>query len=68
MSDDSLSAAELERETARLLAVCVERGVEAVVSEVVACPALLRALADACFRNGLTEQGQYLAYLESPFD
>jgi hypothetical protein len=68
MRSESLPPAELEREAARLLEVCVERGLEAVLPEVADRPALRRALADACFRRGLTEEGQYLTYLDSPFD
>jgi hypothetical protein len=68
MHSESVSPAELEREAARLLEICVERGLEAVLPEVADSPALLRALADACFRRGLIEEGQYLTYLESPYD
>jgi len=68
MPSESVSPADLEREAARLLAVCVERGLEAVPPEVADSTPLLRALADACFRRGLNEEGQYLTYLESPFD
>src|SRR4051794_41082214 len=47
----------------RLLAVCKEKGVEAVLPEVCTCRELLLALADACHQLGLTSAGQYLHYL-----
>src|SRR5262245_6784015 len=62
------SAAEIEQETARLLAVCAERGVAAVLPDVGTCPELLRPLADACHSAGLIEAAQYLLYLEFPLD
>jgi hypothetical protein len=68
MRSELLSPAELEREAARLLEVCVERGLDAALPEVADDPPLRRALADACFRRGLKEEGQYLTYLDSPFD
>jgi cytosine/adenosine deaminase-related metal-dependent hydrolase len=63
-----LSAEEIEHETQRLLAVCAEQGVEAVVAEVATCRELLRSLAEACHRVGLTSAAQYLHYLENPYD
>jgi hypothetical protein len=63
-----LSAEEVQRETQGLLAVCVAEGVEAAAAEAVGCRELLRSLADACFRCGLVEAGQYLNYLEAPYD
>jgi hypothetical protein len=64
----SLSPAEIDRETERLLAVCAEKGVEAVLPEVARCRELLVSLAEACHRSGLTRAGQYLDYLETPYD
>jgi hypothetical protein len=63
-----LSADEVEQETRRLLALCAEKGVEAVLAEARASPELLEALTDACFRSGLTAAGQYLHYLANPYD
>lgn len=62
-----LSPAEIAKETRRLLAVCADEGVSAVLPEVCTCRELLSSLAAACFRSGLTSAGQYLDYLASPF-
>ena len=58
---------QIENETKRLLAVCAERGVEAIVTEVASCYPLLIALAEACNRGGLISAGQYLDYLATPY-
>jgi hypothetical protein len=63
-----LSSGEIAWETARLLGVCREQGVEAVLSDVATCPELLRALADACRKAGLIAAAQYLDYLDHPYD
>ena len=63
-----LSPGEVEQETRRLLALCTEKGVEAVVAEACACRDLLEAVADACFRSGLTSAAQYLSYSALPYD
>jgi hypothetical protein len=63
-----LSPEEVEQETRRLLAVCAAQGVAAVAAEAVTCPELLRSLAEACYLSGLREAGQYLHYLEHPYD
>src|SRR5262249_12714129 len=63
-----LSPEEIERETARLLALCAERGVEAVLPDVATCRALLESLADACRKAGLIAAAQYLEYLDCPYD
>jgi hypothetical protein len=64
----SLSAEEVVRETERLLAVCREEGVAAVVPEVATCRPLLLSLADACMKAGLISEGHYLLYLDCPCD
>jgi hypothetical protein len=63
-----LSPSEVEEETARLLAVCAEKGVMAGVPDVATCRPLLTSLAQACHDCGLTEAGHYLNYLEFPYD
>jgi hypothetical protein len=68
MRREQLAPVEVEREAQRLLAVCTEKGVEAVLAEACARLEVLAALADACFRAGLTPAGQYLDYLACPYD
>jgi hypothetical protein len=63
-----LSPEEVERETQRLLAVCAAEGVGAAAADAVVCRELLRSLADACFARNMVEAGQYLNYLEMPYD
>lgn len=61
----TLSSAEVERETQRLLAVCAAEGVEAVLKEVATCRVLLLSLENACRQSGRREDGEYLARLAS---
>jgi len=63
-----LSPEEVKRETARLLGVCAERGVKAVLAEVATSRELLLSLADACHKAGLISAAQYLLYLDGPMD
>src|SRR5437764_15443220 len=61
-----LTANQIATETIRLVKVCAERGVGAVLRDVCTCRALLRSLAEACHTAGLTAAGQYLDYLALP--
>jgi hypothetical protein len=63
-----LSSDEIKSEVQRLLKVCAEKDVKAIVQEACTCRELLKALADACHRNGMTSAGQYLDYLMAPWD
>jgi hypothetical protein len=63
-----LSPEEIQTAVHRLLGVCAEQGVGAVLPEVCTCRELLVALADACHRSGMTATGQYLDYLSNPYD
>jgi hypothetical protein len=63
-----LTPNEKDREVRRLLEVCADRGVRAVLADPGLRKDLLGPLADACFRRGLNSAGQYLAYLECPYD
>jgi hypothetical protein len=62
-----MSAAQVEQETERLLSICTEEGVEAVLAEVCTCRELLESLAQACHKAGMTQAGQYLSYLATPW-
>ena len=61
-----LSAADLEAEAARLLAVVAAEGVKAVLPDVCTCRELLVRLAEDCHAAGHTAAGQYLDYLADP--
>src|SRR5262245_24696166 len=63
-----LTPEEKEQEVRRLLEVCAEKGVGAVLADGGLRKDLLGPLAEACFRHGLNSAGQYLAYLECPYD
>jgi hypothetical protein len=67
-SQRQLSPEEIQRAVQRLLVVCAEQGVRAVLPEVCTCRELLLALADACHRSGMATAGQYLDYLSNPYD
>jgi hypothetical protein len=67
-AQQELSPAEIQTAVQRLLLVCAEQGVSAVLREACACRALLLALASACHRSGMTSAGQYLYYLANPYD
>ena len=58
----------IKRETNRLLLVCAREGVGAILKEAAYCRALLHSLANACHLANLKEAGQYLDYLEIPYD
>jgi hypothetical protein len=62
-----LSSEEIDMAVERLLPVCAEQGVKAVLREVCTCRGLLLALADACHKRGLRSAGQYLDYLATPY-
>jgi hypothetical protein len=59
---------ELEREARRLLELCAEKGLTAVLPELGERRDLQRALAGECYRVGMLEEGQYLDYLANPYD
>ncbi len=62
-----LSPEEIQSEVRRLQAICAEKGVGAVLTEVCTCRELLESLADACHESGLTSAGQYLTDLATPW-
>lgn len=61
-----LSPEEIQSEVQRLLVICAEQRIGAILHEVCTCRELLEALAIACHRSGLTSAGQYLTYLATP--
>lgn len=58
------ASARIEQATKRLLAICVEQGVEAVVAEAMTSRELLFSLAEACHRAGMTDTAHYLLHLD----
>jgi len=68
MGNRSYGQSGVNHEIVRLLNACAEHGVESVVSDVIACPELMTALAVACKRVGLIAAAQYLDYLILPYD
>jgi hypothetical protein len=66
-SERKLSPDVIQSEVLRLVVVCAEIGVSAVVPKVCTCRELLERLAEACHKSGLTSAGQYLTYLATPW-
>jgi hypothetical protein len=63
-----LTPQKIDTETERLLKMCADQGVSAVVPQVATCRDLLLSLAQACHRADLKSAFQYLNYLASPYE